>query len=157
MPKKNTLVTGKPTTYQIPNPAGGVKLETFIPWTLVKRGVKKQVITPIDAPQQFREEARQEKEIRKAEQDSPLVKALGQAHYWQRLLHEGKFASFADIAEAEGVNKAHVIIRICRLVHLAPDITEACLSGVGGLTLERLMRQGVPREWEAQRELMRSE
>ena len=84
MPKKDTIVTGKPTTYQIPNPAGGVKLETFIPWTLVKRGVKKQVITPIDAPQQFREEVRKEKEIRKAEQDSPLVKALGQAHYWGR-------------------------------------------------------------------------
>ena len=91
MPKKNTLVTGKPMTYQIPNPAGGVKLETFIPWTLVKRGVKKQVITPIDAPEQFREEAKQEKEIRKAEQESQLVKALGQAHYWQKLLHEGKF------------------------------------------------------------------
>jgi hypothetical protein len=29
-------------TSQIPDPAGGVKLETFIPWTLVKRGVKKQ-------------------------------------------------------------------------------------------------------------------
>ena len=156
MPKKDTLVTGKPKTYQIPNPAGGVKVETFIPWTLVKRGVKKQVITPLDAPQQFREETRQEKEIRKAEQESPLIRALGQAHYWQRLLHEGKFGSFAEIAAAEGVTKAHVI-RICRLVHLAPDITAACWSGQpAGLTLERLMRQGVPREWEAQRRWMRS-
>jgi len=156
MPKKDTLVTGKAMTYPIPNPAGGVKLETFIPWTLVKRGVKKEVITPIDAPEQFREEARQDKEIRKAEQDSPLVKALGRAHYWQRLLNEGKFASFADIAEAEGVDKAHVI-RICRLVHLAPDITETCLSGQPvGLTLERLMRQGFPREWEAQQQLIRT-
>ena len=151
MPKKDTIMTGKAITYQIPNPSGGVKMETFIPWTLVKRGVKKQVITPIDAPAQFREEARQEKEIRKAEQDSPLIKALGQAHYWQRLIHEGKFNSFAEIAEAEGVTKAHVI-RICRLVHLAPDITEACLSGqAAGLTLERLMRQGVPRKWGEQR------
>ncbi len=54
MPKKNTGVAGKAVTYEIPNPAGGVKLETFIPWTLVKRGVKKQVITPLDAPEQFR-------------------------------------------------------------------------------------------------------
>jgi hypothetical protein len=29
-------------TYEIPDPAGGVKLETFIPWTLVKRGAKKK-------------------------------------------------------------------------------------------------------------------
>ena len=37
---------GDPVTYQLPNPAGGVQLETFVPWTLVKRGLKKQVITP---------------------------------------------------------------------------------------------------------------
>ena len=29
---------GNPVTYQLPNPAGGVQLETFAPWTLVKRG-----------------------------------------------------------------------------------------------------------------------
>ena len=29
---------GDPVTYQLPNPAGGVQLETFVPWTLVKRG-----------------------------------------------------------------------------------------------------------------------
>lgn len=32
--------TGEAVTFQIPNPAGGVKMETFIPWTLVKRGVR---------------------------------------------------------------------------------------------------------------------
>lgn len=32
-------------------PAGGVELGTFIPWTLLKRGgVKKEIVTPIDAP-----------------------------------------------------------------------------------------------------------
>lgn len=36
---------GDPVTYQLPNPAGGVQLETFVPWTLVKRGLRKQVIT----------------------------------------------------------------------------------------------------------------
>lgn len=41
---------GDPVTYQLPSPAGGVQLETFVPWTLVKRGLKKQVITPLDAP-----------------------------------------------------------------------------------------------------------
>ena len=44
---------GDPVTYQLPSPAGGVQLETFVPWTLVKRGLKKQVITPLDAPQEF--------------------------------------------------------------------------------------------------------
>ena len=32
------MMTGEPVTYQIPAPAGGVQMETFIPWTLVKRG-----------------------------------------------------------------------------------------------------------------------
>ena len=44
---------GDPVTYQTPLPAGGVQMETFLPWTLVRRGLKKQVITPLDAPQQF--------------------------------------------------------------------------------------------------------
>lgn len=44
-----------PVSYQFPKLAGGVQMETFIPWTLLKRGVKKQVITPIDAPEHFRE------------------------------------------------------------------------------------------------------
>ena len=42
---------GDPVTYQLPSPAGGVQLETFVPWTLVKRGLRKQIITPLDAPQ----------------------------------------------------------------------------------------------------------
>ena len=33
----------------LPLPAGGVQMETFLPWTLVRRGLKKQVITPLDA------------------------------------------------------------------------------------------------------------
>jgi hypothetical protein len=152
MPKKDTIVTGKAVTYPIPNPAGGVKLETFIPWTLVKRGVKKQVITPIDAPEQFREEARRDKKIRKAEQDSALVRALGLAHYWQRLLDEGKVTSFADIAAAEGVDKGQVS-RILRLAHLAPDVAEACLAAkLPGIALDRILRDGIPKEWDAQRQ-----
>ena len=49
---------GDPVTYQTPLPAGGVQMETFLPWTLVRRGLKKQVITPFDAPQEFLDEAR---------------------------------------------------------------------------------------------------
>jgi len=35
--KDKGMMTGEPVTYQIPAPAGGVQMETFIPWTLVKR------------------------------------------------------------------------------------------------------------------------
>ena len=42
------MLTGKPVTYPIPSPAGGVQMETFIPWTLVKRGIRREIITPLD-------------------------------------------------------------------------------------------------------------
>ncbi|MFN9709429.1 MAG: LacI family transcriptional regulator, partial [Burkholderiales bacterium] len=58
-------------------PAGGVQMETFLPWTLVRRGLKKQVITPLD-------EAFRERQVREMAQDTPLMRALGLAHHWQR-------------------------------------------------------------------------
>ncbi|MDB0573391.1 hypothetical protein LBW59_21825 [Ralstonia solanacearum] len=30
-------ILGEPVTRSLPAPAGGVQLETFVPWTLVKR------------------------------------------------------------------------------------------------------------------------
>ena len=54
---------GDPVTYQTPLPAGGVRMETFLPWTLVRRGLKKQIITPLDAPQEFLDEARRERQV----------------------------------------------------------------------------------------------
>ena len=33
----------------------------FVPWTLVKRGVEREVMTPIGAPPKFREQWRREK------------------------------------------------------------------------------------------------
>ena len=72
---------GDPVTYQLPNPAGGVQLETFVPWTLVKRGLKKQVITPLDAPQEFLSEATRERAARSAAQDTALMRAIGLAHH----------------------------------------------------------------------------
>lgn len=72
-------LTGEPVTFQIPSPAGGVQMETFIPWTLVKRGVRRQVITPLDAPQAFEREAVTERRERAFTQSSALVRALGLA------------------------------------------------------------------------------
>lgn len=45
MPKKTYgKQTGRAITHELPAPAGGVRLETFVPWTLVKHGFKRQVI-----------------------------------------------------------------------------------------------------------------
>ncbi|UZF20631.1 hypothetical protein LG939_03880 [Ralstonia pseudosolanacearum] len=141
-------VLGKPVTTSLPTPAGGVQLETFVPWTLVKRGSKKQVITPLDLPQEFVVEAQQEKRARDATQDTPLMRALGRAHYWQRLLDEQRFASVAEIAGAEGIDASRAY-RLLRLTLLAPEAIER-LTASREAALEQLMRSSWPATWDAQ-------
>ncbi len=128
MAKNNKgVITGEAVTYQIPAPAGSVQMETFIPWTLVKRGVRQQVITPIDAPEHFQLEAILERSARKQAKDSPLIRALGLAHYWQRLLDEGKYRSLSEIAAVEDIHLSQAS-RIAQLTRLEPKSSQACLS-----------------------------
>lgn len=157
MPKKDKAVTREAVTYRIPDPAGGVQIETFIPWTLVKRGVKREVITPLDAPEAFREEAAAERQARKASKDSALVRALGLAHFWSQLLDAGKARTLADIARLEAMNVVQVR-EILRLTLLVPDIIEAILDArqPRRMTLEFLLRRSIPQDWEEQRRLVES-
>lgn len=148
------MLTGDPVTYQIPAPAGGVQMETFIPWTLVKRGVRRQVITPIDAPEHFEKEAVVERSARKQVKDSPSIRALGLAHYWQRLLDEGKYRSLTEIAAAEGMDRGQVS-RTAQLIRLAPEIVESCLSDDrGGPKLETMARACIADTWTDQSSLI---
>jgi hypothetical protein len=124
------VMTGEPITYQVPAPAGAVQMETFIPWTLVKRGVRRQVITPIDAPEQFKQQASVERSARQHMAGSPVSRALGLAHYWARLLDEGKYRSLTEIAALEGLDLGQ-LSRTAQLARLAPDIVESCLSASG--------------------------
>ena len=139
---------GDPVTYQLPSPAGGVQLETFVPWTLVKRGLKKQIITPLDAPQEFMEEARRERQARESAQDTALLRALGLAYHWQRLLDEQRVGSVAEIAEVEEINVTQVR-RLMRLTLLAPAVVEQ-LVGSSETALEQLMRCPLPTAWKDQ-------
>jgi hypothetical protein len=141
---------GDPVTYPIWGPAGGVKMETFIPWTLVKRGLKKQVITPLDAPKEFVAETTREREERVADQDTALMRALGLAHHWQRLLDEQRVASVAEIAEAEGVDVTQVR-RLMRLTLLAPEVLERLAESPEAL-LEKVMRRPWSSSWVAQKQ-----
>ena len=123
-------------------------METFVPWPLVKRGIKKQVITPIDAPQQFLSEATREREARAAAQDTSLMRALGLAYHWQRLLNEQRAASVAEIARAEGMDVTQVR-RLLRLTLLAPDVLER-LTESPEAVLEHVMRRPWPNGWSDQ-------
>ena len=137
--------TGRPITHELPTPAGGVRLETFVPWTLVRRGLKKRVITPLDAPQEFLAEAKQERAAQAAAQDSALMRALGLAHHWQRLLDEERVTSLTEIAMAEGMDVTQVR-RIMRLTLLAPEVIERWV-GAPDIVLEQVMRRQWPNGW----------
>ncbi|AVZ80007.1 hypothetical protein C3497_11595 [Zoogloeaceae bacteirum Par-f-2] len=146
--------TGRPVTHELPTPAGGVRLETFVPWTLVRRGLKKRVITPLDAPQEFLAEAKQDRAAQAAAQDSALMRALGLAHHWQRLLDEERAASVADIAKAEGMDVTQVR-RVVRLTLLAPEVIER-LVAAPDILLEQVMRRTWPNGWSDQMRVLAS-
>lgn len=144
-------LTGNPDTHPIPIPVGGVPMETFIPWTLVKRGVNKRVITPLDAPQEFVAEAHQQ-QARESLQDTALMRALGLAYHWQRLLDGQRVESVVKIAKAEGLDVTQVR-RIMRLTLLAPEVMEKLVRSPD-VVLEQVMRRTWPDDWHEQVRLL---
>ena len=71
-----------------------------VPFTIRHHGGRKQVITPDGRPALAPPRARV---------DSALVKALGRAFRWRRLLDTGAYATIEEIAAAEGINPSYVI------------------------------------------------
>lgn len=108
-----------------------------VPFRIVKRGGRKEMRLPEGATQPRRT-------------DNTLVKALGRAFRWKRLLESGEFATIAELAESEGIAPSYMT-RVLRLTLLAPDIVEVILDGKQGpeLTLATVL-QPFPVEWEEQ-------
>jgi hypothetical protein len=79
--------------------------------------------------------------------DPTLLKALGRAFRWQKLLDDGTYASISDIARAETLDRTYVG-DILRLTLLAPWVVEAILEGrqEEGVTLPALLKS-FPLEW----------
>jgi hypothetical protein len=147
---KRSKIAGKPVTKRIPLPAGGVRIETFIPWTLVKRGVRRKVITPIETPAEFQGGVQRDTQQRKLEKHSPLLRTLGLAHYWQQLLDEGKFRSITEIAAAEGMDVGRVS-RILRLVQLSPGNASTILARTSNrVSLGISTQSTIPLDWNLQ-------
>lgn len=112
-------------------------LTLHLPFRLAKRGGRKTMLLPPDAPTP-------------PHRDDALVKALARAFRWNRMLEAGQFTTIAELAEHEKIAPSY-LTRVLRLTLLAPEIVEAILDGRQGpqVTLARLM-QGVPVEWEQQ-------
>ena len=95
-------------------------------------------------------EAAAERTKRKAAQSTPLIRALGLAYYWQRLLDEGKFRSITDIAAAEGINVTQAR-RLLRLTLLAPAVVANLLANPDvAVNLESVLRRVMPLDWQEQ-------
>ena len=89
-----------------------------VPFRVVKRGGRKEMHLPADAPKQ-----------RKT--DNTLVKALARAFRWKRMLESGEFATIAELAEREGIASSYMS-RVLQLTLLAPETVEAILDGKQG-------------------------
>lgn len=83
-----------------------------IPFRFAKRGGRKEMQLPEDAPRQ-------------QQTDGTLIKSLARAFRWKR--ETGEFASIAELADREGIAPSHVT-RILRLTLLTPEIVERILA-----------------------------
>ena len=83
--------------------------------------------------------------------DTTLIRSLGRARRWKRLIENGTYGSIKELATAEKVNDTYVG-RILRLTLLAPDVVEVILDGRQPrmLQLKDLMRL-VSNDWSEQR------
>lgn len=82
--------------------------------------------------------------------DNTLVKALGRAFRWKKMLETGEYATIKELAEHEDIAFSYMT-RVLRMTLLAPKIVEAVLEGKGPdrLTLS-IALEPFPVEWREQ-------
>ncbi len=126
---------------------GQVKLSTFIPLKIRKRGASKVVVRPTDTPVNPGKAAGQH--------DQPLLVALARAFYWQQLLNDGVVGSGSEIAKREGVHHS-TVNELLRLTLLEPAIIQAIVAGRQPRCMSLLWFQHnpLPAGWAAQREVV---
>ena len=126
---------------------GRVKLSTFIPLKIRKRGASKVVVRPdgqLDAPGKVASQI-----------DQPLLVALTRAFYWQQLLDDGLVCSGSEIAQREGLHHS-TVNELLRLTLLEPAIIQSILAGQQPRCMSLLwfQRNPLPTNWVAQREVV---
>ena len=124
---------------------GQVKLSTFIPLKIRKRGASKVVVRPdgaVDSPGKMATQI-----------DQPLLVALTRAFYWQQLLADGVVGS--EIAKRESLHHS-TVNELLRLTLLEPAIIQSILTGQQPRCMSLLwfQRNPLPTDWVAQREVV---
>jgi len=143
-PKLQTL--GAPVARERQD-AGQIRLSTFIPLKIRKRGASKVVVRPDG---QSEAAGRATTPI-----DQPLLVALTRAFYWQQLLDDGVVASGSDIARQEGLHHS-TVNELLRLTLLEPAVIQAILAGQQPRCMSLLwfQRNPLPTDWMAQRDVV---
>ena len=100
-------------------PPDQATITVAVPLTIRKRGGRKLVLSP--AGEEIAAAAR-------PRIDSTLVKALARAFRWRKLLETGVYATVAEMADAEAINRSYVS-RVLRLTLLAPELVKTILDG----------------------------
>lgn len=89
-------------------------------------------------------------------EDLPMIRTLGKAFYWQKLLDQGKYLTIRDMARALKLEQGW-IAEVLRMTTLAPDIIESILEGRQPRHLNLHALRGrhaqMPRDWQEQRVL----
>lgn len=91
-----------------------------VPVNLRRWGGKKVLVGP-----QGQDLRKLDFEIRK---DEKLLKALGRAYRWHKMLALGKYHNITELSEAEDINKSY-LQRVMRMMLLSPRIIDAILNG----------------------------
>ena len=141
--KARIRTTGEPVARERRD-GGQIKLSTFIPLKIRRRGASKVVVRPDGQVEAAGEVSTQH--------DQPLLVALTRAFYWQHLLDEGVVDSGSEIARREGLHHS-TVNELLRLTLLEPAIIQAILAGKQPRCMSLLwfQRNPLPTEWAAQR------
>ena len=120
---------------------------TFVPMLIKRRHRSKLVVPPVGT------------DFVKATSsfDLPLIRTLGKAFYWQRLIDTGEVANASELARSLKLEVGWVC-EVLRMTRLAPDIIRAVLDGrqPRHLNLHAMRgRQGeVSLDWDEQRGML---
>ena len=120
---------------------------TFVPLTIKRRHTRKLLIAP---------PGQEDAKVRSSF-DLPMIRTIGKAFYWQKLLDSGEVANATELARQLKLEPGWVA-EVLRLTRLAPDIVQAILDGRQPRHLNlhaiRGRQADVPVDWDEQRRLL---
>lgn len=129
------------------NYVAGQQRVTMVPLT-IRRKNNRKIMTPPPGERSV---------LGAGGEDIPMIRTLGKAFYWQKLLDQGKFPTIRDLAVSMKLEQGWVA-EVLRMTTLAPDIIEAILDGQQPRQLNLATLRGrhdqLPRDWPEQRKAL---